>query len=131
MTETKPFPTAAVLSTITGVLVCEIGEVYEICAWMSGEPVFTHQLPRVGREAQAVLTALRPDLQLAVSEASAVTPENYESWRDIWIARYGAEIEVPRMNADQHENIDPISELAEKAHPDQIIVIATGDTNAD
>lgn len=54
MAETKDFPTADVLSPITGILVVEdIGRVYAVCNWATGESVYTHQLPRIGRELQA------------------------------------------------------------------------------
>ena len=115
--ETKAFATPVVLTVVTGRLLCEIGRVYEILNWMSDDVLFTHQLPRVGREAKPAILALHPDLEAALEEESQVTTDNYETWRDAWIDRYGAEITVPRLSADQHERIDPHSELAEKITP--------------
>lgn len=126
MTETKTFPTAVELSTITGRLICDIGGIYEVLNWMTGESVFTHQLPRIGREAEPVILAAHPHLREAVSEAKQVTPENWQHWRDLWIDRYGPEIAVPKMTAAEHERIDPMSELAEKVSPDQIITVNVG-----
>jgi hypothetical protein len=124
MTETKDFPTADVLSTITGYLMSEdIGGVYLVCNWMTGESVFTHQLPRIGREAQAFMVRLRPDLLEAVTEAANVNRENWRRWLAIWIERYGPTISVPKFDAADHERIDPLSELAEKVHPSKIIVV--------
>lgn len=40
------------------------------------------------------------------------------------VERYGETLPVPKMTADQHENIDPISELAETVHPDRIIPVS-------
>ena len=117
----KNFPTVDVLSTITGRLMGDIGGVYQVLNWMTGESVFTHQLPRIGREATPVLVAAHPQLQLAVDEAEQVTPENYKQWRQTWEDRYGPAIAVPKFGADTHERIDPLSELAEKVHPDKII----------
>lgn len=121
--ETKTFKTADVLSTITGRLMGEIGGVYEVLNWMTGESVFTHQLPRIGREATPVVVAMHPQLQQAIDEAEQVTPTNFRQWRQTWEDRYGAEIAVPKFSADTHERIDPMSELAEKVHPDKIIPI--------
>lgn len=120
---TKEFATADVLSTITGRLMGEIGGVYEVLNWMTGESVYTHQLPRIGREAMPVLVAMHPHLQQAVDEAEQVNRENWREWRQTWEDRYGPKIAVPKFTADSHERIDPLSELAEKVHPDKIVVV--------
>lgn len=111
MSETKTFPTAVVLSTITGRLICDINGVYEVLSWMTGESVFTHQIPRIGREAEPVILAAHPHLREAVREAALVNRENWQEWRDRWIERYGPEIAVPKMTAAEHKAIDPITEL--------------------
>lgn len=121
--ETKEFATADVLSCVTGRLMGDIGGVYEVLGWMTGESLFTHQLPRVGREARPVLIAKHPNLQQAVDEAEQVTTENFRVWRDTWIDRYGPTIAVPKMTTTQHERIDPLSELAEKVPPDKIVTV--------
>lgn len=121
--DTKAFPTHDVLSTITGRLIGEIGGVYEMLNWMTGESVYTHQLPRIGREAQALLVSQRPELQQAVEEAEQVTRDNWRQWRAMWETRYGPTIAVPKFTEDTHERIDPLSELAEKVHPSRITVI--------
>jgi thiamine pyrophosphate-dependent acetolactate synthase large subunit-like protein len=125
---TKVFPTGDVLSIATGVLVTPngIGAVYEVLDWMTGERVYTHQSPRISREAGPVLLAAHPELAEAYAEAEQVTPENWQQWLATWVARYGETIEVPKFTADQHERIDPISELAEVVPPDRIIVANTG-----
>lgn len=119
----KTFPTQDVLGTITGVLIGDIGGIYEVLNWMSGESVFTHQLPRISQEAVPVVLAMHPHLQQAIDEASQISPDNWQAHRDMWIDRYGPEIAVPKMTADDHERIDPLSELSEKVHPDKIIVV--------
>ena len=37
---------------------------------------------------------------------------------------------VPKMTIDEHEHIDPLSEAAEKFHPDKIIVVPTPPSTA-
>lgn len=125
---TKDFPTADVLSTITGVLVSAggIGGVYEVLNWMTWESVYTHQIPRISREAQSAMLAFRPELSVACEEAEQVNRDNWRQWLETWEARYGTAIAVVKMGADDHESIDPISELAEHVHPDKIIVIGAG-----
>lgn len=113
------------MSTVTGVLVSEdgIGCVYEVLNWMTGESVYTHQIPRISREARPVMLALYPNMQSAIEEAERVNGENWREWLAIWTERYGEEIAVPVMNIAEHERIDPMSELAEIVHPDRIITI--------
>jgi hypothetical protein len=120
---TQEFPTRDVLSTITGRLMGDIGGVYHVLNYMTGESVFTHQIPRISREAVPVVIAMHPTMQQAIDEAEQVTPENFATWRDTWENRYGQTIAVPKFGADTHERIDPISELAEKVHPDKIVTI--------
>lgn len=127
MTQTKEFPTRDVLSTITGVLICDIGGVYEVLNWMTGESVYTHQIPRISREAQPVILALRPELKPTIAEAEQVTPDNYLEWRATWEERYGQTIAVPKLTIAEHERIDPVSELADMVPPEKLLVINVDD----
>lgn len=122
---TKSFPVADVLSTITGRLMADIGGVYTVLSWMTGESIYTHQLPRIRREAQAAMVAFRPDLARAIEEAAQVNRENWRDWLATWRARYGDTIDVIKLNADQHERIDPMAELAATVPPDRIVVVKT------
>ena len=121
--KTKDFPIHAVLSTVTGRLMGDIGGVYEVLSWMTGESVFTHQLPRISREAQPVIVAAHPSLQQAIDEAEQVNRDNSLEWLATWTQRYGETLAVPKFNHTQHERIDPMSELAEKVPPDRIVVV--------
>lgn len=121
--QTKEFASCDVLSVVTGRLVGKMGGVYEVLNWMTGESLFTHQLPRVGDEARPVLVAAHPALQQAIDEAEQVTTDNWNEWLQTWQDRYGPILAVPKFGADDHEQIDPMSELAEKIHPDKIIPV--------
>ena len=123
--KTKNFHIGDVLSITTGILVSPrlIGGVYDILNWMTGENLYTHQLPRVSREAAPVLLKVFPQLADAQAEAEQVTADNHNDFLAKMVACYGETLPVPKMNVDQHESIDPISELVEKVHPDRIIVV--------
>lgn len=121
--QTKIFSTRDVLSTVTGRLMGDMGGIYEVLNWMTGESVFTHQIPRISREAVPVILAMHPALQQAIDESEQVTQENYATWRETWEDRYGPAIAIPKFNADTHESIDPMSELAEMVHPDKIVAV--------
>lgn len=124
MNTTEDFPTEDVLSTITGHLMGKIDGVYLVLNWMTGESVYTHQLPRISREAQPVILKLHPQLADAIREAEQVTPTNWQEWRDKWIARYGTTLAVPKLDENTHERIDPLSELAEMVPPGRIVVVS-------
>lgn len=116
----ETFPLADVLGTITGRLLGKIDGIYRVSQFMAGEPVWTHQLPRVGMEIQHVVLRQHPQLAPVIQEAKSVTPENWRSMLAGWVERFGPTITLQPMGTDDHESIDPISELAEKVHPDRI-----------
>ena len=142
MLETKNFHLSDVLCVTTGRLVStrQTEGVYDILGWMSGECLFTHQLPRILREAEPVLSALYHQLSKAALSADLedldhrLTAANGDkekcsaalaAWLDGLTKRLGSEFAVPKLNEDQHECIDPMSELVEKVHPDNIITVRT------
>lgn len=127
MTETKAFPTLDVLSAITGVIVTlrKIEPVYEVLNFMTGESLFTHQLPRVGEEARAVMLEFQPMLAEAIKEAGQVTPDNWQQWGRTWLKRYGAQLMVPRMTATQHKTVHALDEAQAMLGDKSVIVVAT------
>lgn len=112
-----------VLSMTTGKLLSPSGMdgVYKIAQHLAGEPVWTHQLGRVMRESKPHLLAQYPKLE-AVTAAN-VTPENHARWLAMMVETLGQWFDVEPMPADAHESIDPLSELAERVHPDRIFTI--------
>lgn len=125
--QTKDFHIGDILSVTTGTLMSPrlIGGVYDILNWMTGESLYTHQLPRVCREAGPVILAMHPQLEGAEKHMRGVTPDNHGQILARLVERYGETLPVPKMTIDQHESIDPMSELAEKVHPDRIIPVLT------
>lgn len=118
---TKSFSLGAVLSTATGTLLCPIEELYEILNYMTDDNLFTHQLPRAGRECAPAVFAQHP--QLREVDVSTVTRENWKEHLARWEAQFGATIAIEPLAEHGHEYIDPMSELAEKVHPERIIVV--------
>jgi hypothetical protein len=84
--------------------------------------VWTHQLPRVCREAKPHLLAQFP--ALAAVTGDEVTPDNFAAWLYERIAEHGEWFDVVPMPEHAHESIDPISELAERVHPDRIVTVS-------
>ncbi len=127
MTNTRNFHLGDILSITTGRLVSpsRMSGIYEILNYMTRDNLFTHQLPRVSKECAPEL--LRQHPQLADVDATVVTPENFKDWLAEQVAKYGKELPVSRMKAEDHERIAPMSELVEKVHPDRIIQVSISD----
>lgn len=117
----KTFSLGAVLSVTTERLMADIGELYAILNYMTGDNLYTHQLPRVSRECRPFLLAQYP--ALADIDLSDVTCENWlVRLTELW-AIHGKTLDVAPLPEHAHESIDPISELAEIVHPDKIIAV--------
>jgi hypothetical protein len=114
MTETKQFHIGDVLSITTGALVSHdhMGGIYSILDWMTGETLFTHQLPRALEAAQPVLKEAFPTLAeiefpkyLEGGEKDAIF-----TWVDTQGELYGELWEVPKLAEGVYVPMDPISE---------------------
>lgn len=122
---TKQFHLGDILSITTGKLLSKthMDGIYRIAQHLAGEPVWTHQLGRVMQESKPHL--LRQFPALAAIDATGVTPDNHAAWLAQRVAEHGEWFDVAPMPPDAHQSIDPMSELAERVHPDRILVVGT------
>lgn len=112
MPETRDFHLGDILTITTEHLVTPNGVdgLYQILNWMTGDNLFTHQLPRATRECAPDLLRQHPDL------ANVTVPE-FDSeaavwaWLDDQVRRYGETRPVARLHPDDHTRIDPLTEL--------------------
>lgn len=125
MNKTRRFHIGDIISAGKGVLVAPegIGAVYQILNWMTDDNLFTHQLPRAGRECDPWLARWFP--WYSTVNSSVVTRDNWREWLAEQVAAHGEYHEVPRIPQDDHAVRDPVSELQEMMGDDQkpIIVI--------
>jgi hypothetical protein len=134
-TPTKPFHLGDILSVTTGRLVSprHIEGVYDILNWMTGDSLFTHQLPRASRECRGPLLEQHPDLAaISVpdefgdgSKDSAKTA--VDSWLAEQVAIYGETREVAPLATDEHTHIDPITEMRMIRPGAEVIVVETSE----
>lgn len=132
MTTTKAFPLGDVLSLTTGRLLSRAGMsgVHEICEFMAGEPVWTHQLPRVMEEAGPSILVRHPDLAAIEVPDDLGTAEAVYGWLDGAEATYGATWEITQLPDEDHTSIDPISEMR-MMRPDMPIVAVEAPSEED
>lgn len=113
MGDTKTFHIGDILTVTTGRLVSprRVEGAYDILGWMTGESLFTHQLPRASRECEDNLKAQHPDL------AAIEPPESFDGEAHVWawlaelVEEFGETREVAPLPDGDHTSIDPIAEL--------------------
>jgi hypothetical protein len=108
------FPTEDVLSTCTGILLGSIGGVYKVTSYLVGRDIYTHELVTYGRPSAAALHAAIPSLPTR-DDAKDVDGTNYEDFREKWIGKLGAQIDLPESLreclADDRSPMDTAAEL--------------------
>lgn len=132
---TKTFHIGDILSVTAGALVSprHMDGVYDILNWMTGDELFTHQLPRALNECEPHLKAQHPDLAaIPVPDFSSVPRTDVEAavkaWVNEQVARFGETREVAPMSASEHTRINPLDELAMNyPHVQVIPVVVDGD----
>lgn len=127
MSENREFPLGCILSVTTGKLVAEdhMSGFYEILNYMTSDNLFTHQLPRAAGACKPSLLAQHPRLELLSGDD--INNENWEEWLSAAKEIHGSHLPVAPLSEHEWERIDPISEAAEKIHPDRIIAVTTDD----
>jgi hypothetical protein len=116
----RTFDLGDVLSITTEILVSprHIGGVYDILGYMTGESLFTHQLPRAADACRPELLRQHPQL------ASVVVPEQCDDWM-AWLDDqklvYGFELPVEPLGQFAHQN--PVEELCDMIGPEKVYVI--------
>jgi len=89
------FSTAVVATITTGILMCDIREVYKLLNHMSDQSVYTHQIPMFMRYYRPKLEALHP--RLVPEVGFNVKETQYEHLLAYMVERVGPELEVPAM----------------------------------
>jgi hypothetical protein len=105
------FNLGTVLSVTTGRLLCDIGSVYDILNHMTGDNLFTHQLPRASEVCEKPLLAQFPQLAAMQVPDDLRGEESCQAWLNSQIAIHGDEFDVETLESWQH--INPLTELAQ------------------
>lgn len=119
--ENQIFDLGTILTITTGTLLTKIENVYKILGYMTGEEIYTHQLPRVSEECAHVI--LRQYPQLSSVDVSDVNTENWESFLADQIEKFGDEFEIEPVGVFEHKKIGPIEEAEQMFDGKSIIII--------
>lgn len=125
--ETKMFHLGDILTITTDIMVSPngVGGVYEILDYMTGENLFTHQLPRAAGQCKPILLELYPGIAaVQVPDATNIPEGMQEDFWKAWLAeqvlQFGEMLPVPKLV--NHTVMEPIAELLEMK-PDATIIL--------
>lgn len=115
------FETHAVLSTVTGRLMGDIGGVYKVTSFLIGRDAYTHELAFYGKRAAAALKSAMPELPTE-DDFEHVNGDNYRAVLTEWEKKLGTVVDVPEHLRDcLVDERDPVSTLQEIS-PDKTII---------
>lgn len=126
-TNARPFHLGDILSITGEKLVSPrlMEGVYDILNFMTGDNLFTHQLPRACRACKPVLLTQHP--VLADVDDSGCTAETWHAWMAEQVERYGETLLVQPLPPGDWQHRNPLTELQEIAGDRPVIVVETGD----
>ncbi|MGS2645927.1 DUF7736 domain-containing protein [Streptosporangium sp. G12] len=113
MSQSRAFHLGDVLSVTTGRLVSptHMGGVYGILNWMTGEDLFTYQLPRAARECAGPLLVQHADLADVEVPDEFADEAHVKAWLAEQVERFGETRFVAPLAPGEHTRIDPITEM--------------------
>ena len=100
----KRFPIGHVLSVTTGKLLAPIDNLYKILDYMTGESLYTHELPEYSNKVKPYIFERYPELKEV--DDSSVNRDNWEMWLKEQEDKYGKSLLIPKV--DVHRTDGPI-----------------------
>ena len=112
------FQTRGVLSASTGILMGNIGALYEVASYLLDRPAYTHELAHYAGPMQKALRACHPELP---EDAPFGT---WQAVRDALIAEHGETMELnPALKGVLADDRDPITTLRDMGFTGEIVTI--------
>lgn len=121
-TEMRLFPLADILSVTTGRMLSRdhMAGVYRILNYLTGDDLFTHQLPRAVEACGPVLLEQLPQLVgVQPPDGAAVAP--LLAWLAAQEDAYG--VSLPVLPVASWDRRNPLAELLERVAPERVIVV--------
>lgn len=130
---TREFHLGDVLSVTTGRLLAPRGmdAMYDLLNFMTGDDLFTHQLPRACDECRPGLLEQHPDLTPVEVPAEFRGPAHVEEWLAEQVARLGVTRTVSPLAAGDHTRIDPLTELSMIVPDKPVVAVVILDEESD
>jgi hypothetical protein len=117
----KYFPTVVVLSVCHDKLLCEMTEVYNICNFLTGDELYTHQLPRAQDILKPWIFEQLP--QLRDWDDSKINRKNWPKFVELAKKRYGETLPLTPLPPERWTYIDAVEELRAMFGDNKVIVV--------
>lgn len=99
-----------------------IDGVYDILNYMTGESLFTHQLPRAGRACAPAL--LKQLIEMLESPNGKAEPEMLvDGWLAKQVARYGEMLGVEPLSSGEYISMDAILEAEAMVGKERVVTV--------
>lgn len=137
---TKQFHLGDVLSIATGRLVSprHVDGLYDVLGFMTGEELWTHQLPRAGRICETNLKEQFPQFAGSEIESAIADLDNrlegktsredgsriVAEWLADQVQQFGEMFEVKPLPAGVYTAQDPVAEAVEMVGPEKVIAVS-------
>ncbi len=121
-TEGREFPLSDILSVTTERLLSRrhMDGLYDLLGYMTGESLFTHQLPRANDACKPVLLAQHPQLE-GVTLPEGIDAPDIMAWLANAEREYGETLLVQPLSFWEHQN--PIEELCDMVGSEKVFVV--------
>lgn len=116
------FTLGEVLTALTGRLLCPIDGLYRVLNFLTGDELYTHQLPRAFRTCRPYVAQQHPDL--AALDYSGVNAATWRAWLLAQEQQFGDTRPLTPIPADAYEQQDPLEEAVEMMGGDASRVMA-------
>jgi hypothetical protein len=122
---TRTFDLGDILSIADRRLVSPRGMagIYDILNFMTGDNLFTHQVPRAIRECQPELLRQHPQLA-AIDKGRKLTAETVPGWLATQKRLFGNELPVAPLAQQVWTRIDPLLEAEAMVGKDRVVAIS-------
>ena len=98
---TKQFHISAVLSVVTGILLCPFDHIFQILEFMTGYKIYRYMLPESVEFCKSYLVKDMPWLEQI--DATELNLDNWKEWLETQIAQHGEFHEIATISEDAVE----------------------------
>lgn len=121
-TEGREFPLADILSVTTGRLLSRrhMDGIYDILGYMTGENLFTHQLPRASDACRPALLQQHPQLK-DVNPPAGIDAPDLMAWLANAEAEHGETL--PVHSVSEWDSRNPVEELCDMVGAEKVFVL--------
>lgn len=110
----KKFTIATIISGVYGTLLTNVANLYTLYNYMTGDNLFTHQLPRALTVCAPYILKELPQLENFRNHIAEITPENYTAYIIKATEMFGYELEISSLPEGVWEHKDAVAEMLEK-----------------